>query len=177
MSNGDFISRRAFLSCATAIVAILSASGNGLAQADWSKWRGPKFGTTIEYPSDLFTMLPEPDAHDGRAFAAGDGAQISAFGALTDAVDFESAIAMTQEGDDYAETTYRRRGRTWAVVSGYRSIEGRRSVFYERYFLDPDKQAYHVVVIAYPVEAKPTYDPLVGRIARSLDASRYTAPD
>lgn len=177
MNDNVRISRRDLLSSATALAALLSTTGRSRAQAVWSNWRGPKFGTAIEYPSDLFTMLPEPDAHDGRAFAAGDGAQISAFGAFTDAVDFESAVAMTREGADYAEVSYRRRARNWAVVSGYRSIEGRRSVFYERYFLDPGKEVYHVVVIVYPVEAKPTYDPFVGRIARSLDSSRYTAPD
>ncbi|NVN88952.1 MAG: hypothetical protein HXX15_23005 [Rhodopseudomonas sp.] len=150
------------------------AAGQARAQAIWTDWRGSKFGTRIEYPSDLFAIQPEPDAQDGRTFAAADGAQIAAYGVFNDVVDFESAIAATTEGDAYSQVTYRRRHSGWAVVSGIRPIDGRPSVFYERYFLDPRKDVYHVVVMTYPTEAKATYDPIVRRIAGSLDSSRYT---
>ncbi len=169
------ISRRLLLSCILFAAGAL-ASRHGLAQSAWTSWAGSKFGTRIDYPSDLFAIMPEPDAHDGRSFAAADGAQIAAWGAFADVVDFESAIATTRDAADYSEATYRRREKNWAVVSGYRSIEGQRSVFYERYFLDPGKAVYHVVAITYPVEARATYDPIVGRIAGSLDNSRYEAP-
>jgi hypothetical protein len=174
MSKSISLSRR--MLCVDALTIIAPPSVRvALAQSAWKTWRGWKFGTAIEYPSDLFTALPEPDAHDGRTFTAPDGARILAYAAFTNVVDFESAVAMTKEGSDYAEVAYRRRDKNWAVVSGYRTIDGRRSVFYERYFLDPGNEVYHTLVMTYPAEAKASYDPLVGRIAGSLDASRYSS--
>jgi hypothetical protein len=142
------------------------------AEDGWRRFVGEKFGTTIEYPPG-FKALPEPDAHDGVTLVAPDGARILAYASYNlEDQSLDDFAASTLHGDDYARVTYRKRGKDFLVVSGLRDIEGRESVFYERYYLPPDGEAIHAVAITYPRELKPNYDPLVGRIASSLRQAR-----
>lgn len=161
---------------ALVFVAALASAGAAFAQSKWTRWVGWKFGTTIAYPADLFSPLPEPDAHDGRTFVARDGARIAAFGEFAGFRTIGQIHAARVSGPDYGQVTYRARGKTWSVASGLRDREGGREVFYERSVVQPDGQAIHTVVIAYPESAHAIYDRLVARIVAPLDASRYAPP-
>ena len=144
----------------------------GTADDGWRRFVGEKFGTTIEYPPG-FEALPEPDAHDGVTLVARDGARILAYASFNiEEQSLDDFAVSSLHGDDYARVTYRKRGQDFLVVSGLRDIEGRESVFYERYYLPPDAETIHAVAITYPRELKAVYDPLVGRIAGSLRQAR-----
>ena len=144
----------------------------GAADDGWRRFVGEKFGTTIEYPPG-FEALPEPDAHDGVTLVAPDGARILAYASFNiEEQSLDDFAVSSLHGDDYARVTYRKRGKDFLVVSGLRDIEGRESVFYERYYLPPDAETIHAVAITYPRELKAIYDPLVGRIAGSLRQAR-----
>ena len=40
---------------------------------DWQTYLNDRFGTSVDYPADLFTPLPPPDNNDGRRFEMPDG--------------------------------------------------------------------------------------------------------
>ncbi|MEI9926177.1 MAG: hypothetical protein WDN50_24745 [Bradyrhizobium sp.] len=160
-----------------AAMAFLLAAPHGVASAQsqtprWSTFTGWKFGTTIAYPANGFSALPEPDAHDGRTFVNPDGARILVFASynpLDETVD--SDLASLLKSRDYERVTYKTRGPDWFVLSGLRSVDGHDQVFYEKYLFIPGNKKIHTVVVTYPVELKAVYDPLVGRIGSSLRGS------
>jgi hypothetical protein len=162
-------------SCAAMVFLLVAPHGVASAQSQnphWSTFVGWKFGTTIAYPASGFSALPEPDAHDGRTFVSPDGAQIAVFAsynALDETVD--SDLASLLKSRDYERVTYKTRGPNWFVLSGLRSVDGHKQVFYEKYLFSPGNKKIHAVVVTYPVEFKAVYDPLVGRIGNSLRGS------
>jgi len=169
--------RAALIGVSASATQILIFLNRGQAQAGaaddgWRRFVGEKFGTTIEYPPG-FEAMPEPDAHDGVTFVARDGARILAYASFNiEEQSLDDFAVSSLHGDDYARVTYRARGKDFLVVSGLRDIEGRESVFYERYCMAPDRETIHAVAITYPLELKATYDPLVKRIAGSLRQMR-----
>lgn len=163
--------RTALLGASAAALHVFTSLNLAYAQAaddGWRRFVGEKFGTMIVYPPG-FEALPEPDAHDGVTLVAPDGARILAYASYNiEEQSLDDFAVSTLQGDDYARVTYRTRGKDFLVVSGLREIEGRESVFYERYYLAPGGETIHTVAISYPRELKAIYDPLVGRIAGSL---------
>jgi len=169
--------RKALVGAGASAMQILTFVNRAQAQAgavddSWRRFVGEKFGTTIEYPPG-FEALPEPDAHDGVTLVTRDGARILAYASFNiEEQSLDDFAVSSFHGDDYARVTYCKRGPDFLVVSGLREIEGRESVFYERYYLPPDAETIHAVAITYPRELKAIYDPLVGRIAGSLRQAR-----
>lgn len=139
----------------------------------WATWIGSKYGTTINYPQSRFTLLPEPDAHDGRTFVSHDGARIAAFAYFNDGKTIASIDASLQDSPEYGHVIFRRRGARSTVTSGSRVIDGQEQVFYEKYFLEPGGEVVHAVVITYPVTTKGVYGRLISRIAGPLETSNY----
>ena len=170
------IDRRAALvgvsASALQILTLINQAQAGTMDDAWRRFVGEKFGTTIEYPPG-FEALPEPDAHDGVTLVTRDGARILAYASFNiEEQSLDDFAVSSFHGDDYERVTYRKRGPDFLVVSGLRDIEGRESVFYERYYLPPDGETIHAVAITYPRELKAIYDPLVGRIGSSLRQAR-----
>jgi hypothetical protein len=62
--------------------------------------------------------------------------------------------------------TYKRRGRSWLVVSGYRDGE----IFYRKSNLACKGTRWHTVELRYPQDAKRRLDPVVTSIARGMGA-------
>ncbi len=123
-----------------------------------------RFGTTITYPADVFTrrMLP-PDNGDGQSWRAPDGGTLLVYARIAVAGETPKGIEAAAKSDSGRRLTYSRSGSDWVVLSGIETG----SVFYERYRFGDDG-VIHVVVVGYPVDLAPRYDPLVGPIARSL---------
>jgi hypothetical protein len=169
--------RMALLGASAATLHVLISISRARAQAGatddgWRRFVSEKFGTTIEYPPG-FEALPAPDSQDGVTLVASDGARILAYASYNlEDQSLDDFAAPSLRGDDYARVTNRARGKVFLVVSGVRDIEGRESVFYERYYMAPDRETIHAVAITYPLELKATYDPLVKRIAGSLRQMR-----
>src|SRR5262245_22429973 len=102
--------------------AAAPAVAPAFAQTIWKTYRNARFGTRIEYPSDLFRALPPPENGDGLKFAAGDGAQFTV-SAIRNAL--EETFDQIQDGylkdrDPSDRITYRARGPDWFVLSGTR---------------------------------------------------------
>lgn len=135
----------------------------------WNSYANARFGTAIEYPANLFRMLPPPENDDGRKFVARHGeAEFAVFGSHNI---FEKTIAELMDDDVAAATddrvTYRRKGEDWYVLSGYRGDR----VFYRKVILSEGGGVIHTFEITYPKAAKAIFDAITARMAKSLQAS------
>ena len=68
----------------------------------------------------------------------------------------------------YDETTYRPRGRSWFVLSGYRGD----SIYYEKVMFSCGGSLVNVFAITYPVDQRNLYDPIVERMEDSFRPGR-----
>lgn len=138
----------------------------------WATYRNARFGTTIDYPANLFEMLPPPDNHDGRSFAARGGTAgfilFAGFNVFDETIDGLLAADLSLGG--YDTLTYSRQGQgpagdQWYVLSGLR--EG--DIFYRKVILTGDSAVIHTFEISYPAAEKPTFDPVTARMAESMN--------
>ena len=74
---------------------------------------------------------------------------------------------MTNIGD-YDEVTYRPRGRSWFVLSGYRGDE----IYYEKVMFSCGGQVVNVMTVTYPSGERDVYDPVVERMEDSFKPAR-----
>lgn len=152
------MNRRRFLLAAACLVpAAASAQGDG-----WSVYVNDRFGTGIEYPSDLFVPGPAPTNNDGRSFATPDGrARFSVWGSYNA---LDETLAQMKAGDAASadRVTYEAEGDGWYVLSGYRGGE----VFYLRKMLRDD--VIHGLDISYDPALTDAMAPVVTRMSRSF---------
>jgi len=154
-------------------LAGLAMAPQALAQtaADrWSDYVNARFGTAIVYPANRFSPDPPPENDDGRTFRAQDGAVLLVFGQNNALEDTVASLEAGKTGEDYAQVTYRARGASWLVLSGFRDIEGTRSVYYEKTLFSRTGAVLHTMILTYPEARKSRYEPIIARIAGSLKA-------
>lgn len=136
--------------------------------ADWRTYVNARFGTTLDYPADVFAAEPEADDGDGRRFVSADGrASLTVYAGFN--VDHRSLRALARAAlKDAADerVTYEAAGRRWFVLSGFRGTD----VFYRKLILSPDGAVAHTLELTYPATEKRVYDPLTARIANSMSA-------
>ncbi|MFZ1681073.1 MAG: hypothetical protein WAT70_08625 [Rhizobiaceae bacterium] len=127
-------------------------------------YRNPRFGTVLTIPGDVFdTPEPASENGDGQSWTSADGAWLGVWG-WYNALDFDAESLLEFSAGNHRDITYRASGPDWAVLSGY-DEDGR--VFYERNEFGADG-ALHTMLVRYPPDLKPKYDPLVARLADSL---------
>ena len=86
----------------------------GLAQAgesgDWGAYANARYGTSIDYPADLFTAQPAPENGDGRSFAGPQGkVSFMVYGSYN-VMELPLGGLMTEDmsNPQYDEITYRK---------------------------------------------------------------------
>lgn len=142
-------------------VLFAAAIAGGAASADDLTYHNARFGTRATFPAEAFTTrLPAPTSGDGLGWSSDNGAEIYIYARRNAGGETPDSIVRGREAQD--EVTYRRSGRSWAVVSGYH--DGK--IFYERYILRGG--LVHSVAIRYPEAVRKEYDPLVGPITMTL---------
>ncbi len=140
----------------------------------WSRYANARFGTSADVPTSLFRMAdPPPTNGDGRTFKAQDGAELTVFasyGAVTVTESFAEykSWILEQLQKDGLRISYKAQGKDWLAASGTKG----ESIVYVKVLDGCD--ATHEVRITYPAARKATYDPVIGRLARSL---RCTQPE
>jgi hypothetical protein len=150
-----------WLSLAT--VLVLTAPGR--AQTHWATYANARFGTTADYPADLFSRRdPEPENGDGvRMHTADDRATLVIFGHYniqndTPARYFETVI-------DKTGVSYKRITGSHYVVSGQHGAD----IFYQRCnFRRGDRATVDCFDLTYPASEKTKWDAIVARISKSL---------
>ncbi len=164
--------RKFVLLCA--VLGATAALASPAEAAQWLRYQNDRYGTTIDYP-DQFKAAPPPDADDGRTFISPDGAEFSVYSSYAEfsvyasynVSDFDLAAYedfILKNLDRGRVVTYKARGGNWFVISGTKGD----SIFYERHLLSHGGQMTEGFSMTYPAAAKPAYDPIVARMARSF---------
>lgn len=147
------------------VLALALVAGSASA-AEWEVYRNARFGTTVDVPADVFRPLPAPDNGDGQRFESADGrASLTVFAGNNVERRTLRQLIQAAESDATGERiTYRKAGRSWFVISGFRGDD----VFYRKLLLSEGGRVGHTVELVYPAAEKATYDRLTARIANSL---------
>lgn len=132
----------------------------------WETYKNGRFGFSVSYPADIFTMQPAPTNDDGRQFSAHDGAYFVAYGRFN--TDFWEAIKPFQTdklaSEGYAQVTYKKAGENWLVLSGYRGTD----IFYEKYIFSCKFSVINVFYMVYDKSLNSKYSPLIGRLNKNF---------
>lgn len=145
---------------------ILAVATGAAAQQRWTTYANPRFGTTIDYPADLFVQRdPPPENGDGQAFRSRDGrARLAVWGAYN--VDGDSPQGYVEKyvapdgGISYRQITAR-----YFAVSGLRKGD----IFYRRCNFSPARNdVIDCFEATYPESDKAAMDAVVARLSRSL---------
>ena len=151
---------------------VLLATVSAQAQTRWATYANARFGTTADYPADLFTQRdPEPENGDGVRMHDADGrATLTIHGGYN--VENETPAAYFERVVDPDRVTYKQIKRTYYIASGVRDGQ----IFYERCnFRKGDMAAIDCFEISYPASEKSQWDAIVTRIAKSLRAGKGVA--
>lgn len=148
-----------WISAAAATVAVFLAAWPTAAR-DFT-YRNERFGTTATFPREAFPdQVAPPTNGDGLGWTSPDGAEIFIYARSNGGGETPRSVIADRSATD--KVTYKKAGRGWAVVSGYR--DG--LIFYERYIFRGD--LIHSVSIRYPEGLRSAYDRLVGRVTNTL---------
>jgi hypothetical protein len=151
----------------TIVMLTFASNCTSVAKERWATYANPRFGTTADYPADLFTVLdPPPENGDGQRFHTPDGrADLTIYGAWSEAGDTPKSYVDEFVDASGAGVTYRQITDHFFVASGMR--EGK--IFYERCNLLAHPEAVvHCFSISYPQQEKTEWDPIVSRLSSSL---------
>ena len=149
----------------TLAAVILAVSCAAMAKDRWANYANPRFGTSAEYPADLFTVLDAPPENgDGQRFHTADGrAELAIYGAWND--DTPKSYVENYVDVSGAAITYRQITDHFFVASGTK--DGK--IFYQRCnFLTHPDAVVHCFSISYPEQEKTEWDKIVSRLSRSL---------
>ena len=144
-------------------------SRRGGSQEQWATYHDARYGTTADYPADVFTVRarPPPDG-DGQIFHTADGhARLMIYGMRN--FDEDSPSSYVQKYFNKPEVTYKRTKWPFFVVSGVRDGE----IFYSRCnFPIIINSIIDCIELRYPAKDKAKWDAIVTRISNSLRAGK-----
>jgi hypothetical protein len=137
------------------------------AVAGWSSEQDSRLGFAYSYPSDLFERI-EGDGKPSFHYYASEGSEAKFLvGGWNNTADQspESFKRWVMENvGGYDELTYRPRGRSWFVLSGYR----RDTIYYEKVMFSCQGKLVNVFAITYPLNRRDVYDPVVERMENTF---------
>ena len=133
------------------------------AASRWALKTDPHLGFRYSYPSPVFSPIEGDGKPSFHYFESPSSEARFLVGA------WNNAKGQSPEGlkrwlienvGGYDETTYRPRGRSWFVLSGYRG----NLIYYEKVMFSCGGSLVNVFAITYPVEQRDMYDPIVERM-------------
>jgi hypothetical protein len=151
------------------LVLLLALNATALAQTRWATYANARFGTTADYPTDLFTRRdPPPENGDGvRMHSADDRASLTIYGAYN--VENDTPASYFERLVDKNGVTYKQVTKTYYAASGTRGAD----IFYERCnFRKGDRATVDCFEMTYPAREKTAWDAIVTRISKSLRAGK-----
>lgn len=140
------------------------------AQNTYNTYRNARFGTVVQYPSNLLIPQRESDSGDGRRFISRDGdVELSVYGFHNKnnrTVNREMLRAINDWRRDGARLTYWKWQGGWFVLSGYVGSD----IFYEKTLYR--NGVFHTLIWQYPKQMRKALDAPVTRSVRSFTAGR-----
>ena len=164
------VSHSLALAFAIGVCALISGVA---AQQRWATYTNPRFGTSVDYPADIFSVRDQsPENGDGQSFQTRDGrAQLSVYGQHNAEADTPQSYlekCVDRQGISYRHATERS-----YIVSG--TSDG--NIFYQRCNFPANLDGIiDCLNVSYPAQEKITWDPIVTRLSRSLRAERGIEP-
>lgn len=162
---------------ALALAVLACAIGtNSVAQERvWATYSNPRFGTTADYPADVFTVRNRPpDNGGGQGFRSADGgAELLIYGSYNAENDTPASYLAKYVDLEGAVVSYRRVTTRFYIVSGKRGP----SIFYDRCNFPPASDGViNCLSLTYPARDKAAWDAIVTRLSASLRASQVIEP-
>ena len=152
------------------LLAVVMLGSASAAPQQWVPQRDPHFGFRFFYPQTMFSRL-EGERPSFHYFASADstakflvGGWHNRNGATPES--FKSWLLANAGG--YDEVTYRLRGRSWFMLSGYRGDH----IYYEKVMFSCAERVVNVYAISYPVAQRDLYDPVVERMEDNFRPGR-----
>jgi hypothetical protein len=155
------------LTVITLTILALAFTCAAMAKDRWATYANPRFGTSADYPTDIFTVLDAPPENgDGQRFHTVDGrAELAIYGAWNANDDTPKSYVEAIVDVSGAGVTYKQITDHFFVASGVK--DGK--IFYERCnFLTHPDAVLHCFHISYPEQEKAAWDAIVSRLSSSL---------
>ena len=156
------------------VVAVTTLAASTPLKATTSRWsseRDAGLGFTYSYPKALFSRTEGDGKPSFHYFVSEDndaqflvGGWNNAEGQTPEA--FKRWLFANAGG--YDELTYRPRGRSWFVLSGYRGD----SIYYEKVMFSCGGRVVNVLAITYPTAQRDLYDPIVEHMENTFQPGR-----
>jgi hypothetical protein len=127
---------------------------------EYKRYCNPRFGFCVSYPS-YFNISPESKNKNGRHFYDYNGFVMITY-ARNNTLDETLQTEMQFESKDFDRITYRRKRKTWYVLSGYKGS----NILYIKTYVG--KKSSNYLHIEYPIDKKTEYDKIVTKISRSF---------
>lgn len=142
--------------------------------ADWDRYTNARYGFSIDLPRNVFEDANRSDNGDGLSISGANGRATLLVYGFNNVLDESPRDLVDQRDNDLqeVEVTYRRVKNNWGVVSGFADVGDDRVVFYTRFQANRDFTRYSAFRFIYPVAMRGLFDPLVGRLSKSLTAPR-----
>ena len=146
-------------------LALTAVSFSG-AMAAWRSESDPEIGFTFSYPSELFERTEGDGKPFFHYFASEDSGVKFLAGGWDNRGQSPTSLKrwMIENVGGYDELTYRPRGRSWFVLSGYRGD----SIYYEKVMFSCRDRLVNVFAITYPVSQRDLYDSVVERMENAF---------
>ena len=141
----------------------MAVSPVGAAAWRWALETEPDLGLSYSYPPDVFLPIEGDGKPYFHYFASASSEAKFLVGGWNNTTGQSPAGFkqwLTENVGGYDELTYRPRGRSWFVLSGYRGD----SIYYEKVMFSCGGSLVNVFAITYPVEQRDLYDPIVERM-------------
>ena len=139
--------------------------------SEWSFARDPDLGFAYSYPSNVLSRLEGDGKPSFHYFASEDSAaKFLAGGWVNSEGQSPESFKrwVTENVGGYDELTYRPRGRSWFVLSGYRGDQ----IYYEKVMFSCGGELVNVFAITYPIAERNVYDPIVERMENTFKPGR-----
>ena len=138
---------------------------------NWMEYRNERYGFSLKYPADVFTVESTTEAGDGQAFIDNEREARLLVGVLPNnsrhsPAAYQAYIA--QHSYPEYRIDYRRLAGSWFVLSG----EGNGKIFYEKVMFSCGGRLINSFAMIYPSERRRHFDPIVERMENSFRPGR-----
>jgi curved DNA-binding protein CbpA len=133
---------------------------------DWASYRNARFGFTVKYPADIFSLEAAQSDESVKRFRSRDGRavfRIFAARNLSGRTLSQYRAALIQEHYAKATLDYAPQRNTWFVLSGFSGDD----IFYERVTFACDKRSLHGWMLAFPASERSLYDRITEEMHRN----------
>jgi hypothetical protein len=157
--------------CVLSLAALFPIGIGRSATPPWSLEQDADLGFRYAYPRTLFSEIEGDGKPAFHYFVSHDSDAKFLVGAWDNREgktpnEFKRWLVTNAGG--YEEVTYRPRGRSWFVLSGYRGDD----IYYEKVMFSCRGRVVNVMAITYPTAQRDRYDPVVERMEDTFKPGR-----